>query len=216
MPKLRIKVCGMKDPANLREVAALMPDYLGFIFYPGSPRHMRAHLRPEDLAALPPGIRTAGVFVDAELDEVLATAAAYGLGTLQLHGRETAAYCRQARQAGYEVLKVFPAGASAGWQHLEPYTDAADAFLFDTAGPLPGGNGQRFDWDLLHGYPFSVPFFLSGGIGPDSLEALRRFQHPHWTGVDVNSRFEAAPGLKRTDLLRTWMRELTDDSLNHT
>jgi phosphoribosylanthranilate isomerase len=208
MRKLRIKICGMKDPANLREVAALLPDYLGFIFHPGSPRYMRAHLHPEDLAALPPGIRTAGVFVDAELADVLADARAYGLATLQLHGQEPPAYCCEARAAGFEVLKVFPAGASLSWKRLEPYAEAADAFLFDTAGPLPGGNGQRFDWDLLHGYPFGIPFFLSGGIGPDSLDALRQFAHPHWAGADVNSRFEAAPGLKRTGLLRAWMQAL--------
>lgn len=212
-----VKVCGLRDAANIRAVEALGADWAGFVFYPRSPRYVSA-----PPAYLPRRCRRVGVFVNAQPDDVADHVRRYGLGAVQLHGDEPPRYCHRLRRLlppGCLLLKAVGIGSAADVDRATAYgPDACDYLLFDTACAGRGGCGRTFDWDLLARYPDRgfPPFLLSGGIGPDALPALARFAHPRWAGVDLNSRFEAAPGLKRTDLLASFIekfRKLTSNTL---
>ena len=193
---LLIKVCGLREAGNIEAVAGLRPDFIGFVFHPASPRHAGATLRPELLRALPPDIRKVGVFVDETPAQILATVASFGLDAAQLHGQEPPAECADLRRAGVLVIKAFPVGETVDWAAVQPYEGHCDYYLFDTKGAAPGGNGTAFDWELLRGYPLATPYLLAGGLGPEHAAALAELHLPGLAGVDLNSRFEMAPGRK--------------------
>ncbi len=207
---MKLKVCGLKH--NPLEVAALKPDYIGFIFWEGSSRHFSGPL-PEAMTVPPQRV---GVFVDATPEAILGECRAFGLDLVQLHGAESPAYCRGLREMlvrEYEkpprLIKAFAVGEAFDFGALEAYLPLVDYFLFDSRGPLPGGNGTGFDWKLLQAYPFDKPYFLSGGISEADLERLTAFcQSPaarHCHALDVNSRFEVAPGRKDIGRLKQFM-----------
>jgi phosphoribosylanthranilate isomerase len=193
---LLIKVCGMREPGNIANVAELQPDFLGFVFYPPSPRYAVGTLPTELLRALPDNVRKIGVFVNESTENILATLASYGLDGAQLHGQETPEQCAELRRAGVLVIKMFSVNEGLDLNALNPYEGVCDYFVFDTFGPAPGGNGQAFDWELLQDYHLSTPYLLAGGLGPENIEALAVLHLPGLIGVDFNSRFETAPGLK--------------------
>ncbi|MGB5553942.1 MAG: phosphoribosylanthranilate isomerase [Flavobacteriaceae bacterium] len=204
---MKLKVCGMK--LNTEEVGSLQPDYLGFIFWQPSKRFFNTKM-----PKLPDTIKKVGVFVDASVEEVLDKIKKYDLWGVQLHGNETPKYCRQLVEKCHaelveaqsvtgriiKIIKVFSIKDNFDFSILEAFEEACDFFLFDTKGKLPGGNGYVFDWKVLEDYPSTKPFFLSGGIGLDQMESIRDFlQRPEAQfchAIDVNSRFEIAPGLK--------------------
>lgn len=202
---MKLKVCGLKY--NPLEVASLRPDYIGFVFWEGSARHMTEPL-PKGLPVPPQRV---GVFVDAAPFYILEKCREYGLALVQLHGSETPAYCRdlkeqmlQATHTPPRLIKAFAVGDGFDFSPLETYLPWVDFLLFDSRGPLPGGNGTGFDWRQLEHYPFDKPYFLSGGISERDRERLTAFcQSPaarHCHALDVNSRFELEPG--RKDILR--------------
>lgn len=186
----------MRDPENVSGVVAAGPDYLGFIFYPQSKRFAGFEPSPELLAAVPDSVKKAGVFVDETPEAVLEICRKWKLDVAQLHGHETPDYCSQIRDSGITVFKAFSVDESFDFTTLEAYSGVCTCFLFDTKGQVPGGTGQKFNWQLLENYKGDVPFFLSGGIGPDDLDAIRIFKHPRWRGIDINSGFEIGPALK--------------------
>ena len=192
--KIQIKVCGMRDPRNLEQLCALHPEYIGFIFYPPSPRFVGSRPDPPLFRIPGPGIKKVGVFVDEELHRVRQAIELFGLDAVQLHGHESVDYCRQLASAQVEIMKVLdpcePALETGG------YPEVADLFLFDSAGAGKGGTGLKFDWTLLEDLPLQLPFLLSGGIGPGDAGRLRSLGHPGFRGIAVNSRFELSPGLK--------------------
>ena len=208
-----IKVCGMREAENIREVEALGPDLMGFIFWPKSSRFVTE--RP---AYLPRKARRVGVFVDEHLERVREIARDYALDFIQLHGHESPEYISSLKApdrpvcgcatAALPVIKAFNIATAADLAQTEPYEGLADLFLFDTRGKSVGGNGSKFDWTVLNDYNGTTPFILSGGIGPDDAEQLRAFHHPKCTGIDLNSRFELAPGLKDITALQKFFTEL--------
>jgi phosphoribosylanthranilate isomerase len=202
---LLIKICGMRDPGNIREVATLKPDLMGFIFYPQSPRYIGEN--PEDalFREIPSGIGKTGVFVNAEPEAVLLQSKKAGLQFVQLHGEESPAECRELALHELQVIKAFRVDASFRFELLPQYAPFCRFFLFDTATSAYGGSGKQFDWNLLNRYEGPVPFFLSGGISPEDAEKLAEFSHPFLTGVDVNSRFETSPGIKNIALLKKFI-----------
>ena len=198
--RLLVKVCGMRDAAALADVAALEPDFLGFIFAPKSPRFVGEALAPELVRALPPTIWKVGVFVNETTENILATAQRFGLAAVQLHGHETPAQCEALNEAGLLVMKAFSVGEAVDFSALLPFVPHCDYFLFDTKGAAPGGNGAIFDWNLLSAYNLPVPYFLAGGLGLEHAAELAALRLPNLAGVDLNSSFETAPGVK--DALR--------------
>ena len=203
---MQIKVCGMRDPLNLEQVCGLLPEYVGFIFYPRSKRFVGIDPDPALFRIPGPAIKKVGVFVDEELEQVRKTIGLYGLEAVQLHGSESVDYCRQLSGEPVEVIKVLdPHGSNS---ELEGYLEVVDYFLFDSAGAGFGGTGQKFDWKLLGNLRHSAPFLLSGGIGPGDAGNIRSLDLAGLMGVDVNSRFELSPGIKNIERLREFVIEI--------
>lgn len=188
-----VKVCGMTRRGNILDIARAGATHAGLIFYAPSPRNALS-VSPDEVSALP--IPMVGVFVNADVDTVADTAQRYGLWAVQMHGKETPEMCAALRQRGLRVWKALGIASVADVQRAAEYRDAADMLVLDTKTDSHGGSGQKFSWHVLDNIALPMPFLLSGGIGPDDAAAIRRFAHPQCCGVDLNSRFEIAPGLK--------------------
>jgi len=205
---LQLKVCGMREADNIRRVAALGLDYMGFIFYPKSPRFVgEAFQFPP---TVPATMKRVGVFVNALTDVMLAAVKQTNLQALQLHGKESAEQCRDLRAEGVEVIKVFSVDEHFDFASTKPYRDAVDYFLFDTKGKYLGGNGVTFDWSLLQRYDQEVPFFLSGGLGSQVLNGVHQLRDMNLYGLDVNSGVEIAPGVKDINKIKDIKRILNE------
>jgi phosphoribosylanthranilate isomerase len=204
---MKIKVCGMRDAGNIAGLTALKPDYIGFIFHPQSGRHV-GRLEKEILDIIPGDLKKVGVFVDEPIDLLVEKFLKNNLDLVQLHGSVLPEYCEELKRMNIPVIKSFRITEYFNFQRTKAYESCCDFFLFDTAGKLAGGNGIKFDWDLLTGYHGEKPFFLSGGIRPEDLEAIVQFTHPMLSGVDLNSGFETEPGKKDLNKLGSFIREL--------
>lgn len=201
-----IKVCGMREAENIREVAALGIDWMGFIFYGKSPRAVSIDSCSAFAGELP--VKKIGVFVNASQREMMETADACRLDYLQLHGNESPDDCYALHKRGYALIKAFSVATADDLRQTADYEGRVDYFLFDTKCNGYGGSGRQFDWSLLSTYQGETPFLLSGGIHPGSAEAIRRFAHPRFAGIDLNSGFETKPGLKDIHSLITFINEL--------
>lgn len=206
----------MKFTENIQQVAALQPDYLGFIFYEKSKRNFEGII-----PKLSKNIKKTGVFVNEYLEIVLSLAEEYQLEALQLHGEESVEYINELKHYLPKVvlIKVFSMTDLFDFETLRPYLKSVDYFLFDTKGTKKGGNGIHFNWQILKNYPFSTPFFLSGGIGLDDIEKLQELMSTNLPiyGVDVNSKFEIEPGKKNIDALKKFKNNLSNLRFeNHT
>jgi phosphoribosylanthranilate isomerase len=202
---MKLKVCGMRTPENIEALAALNPDYMGFIFWASSSRFVNK-ITP----LLPNKIKKTGVFVDATIDYIETIIKEHKLQAVQLHGKEAPEFCAYIKTLDVEVIKAFSMKEAFDFKSLEPYEIACDFYLFDTKGELPGGNGYGFDWSILKNYPSVKPFFLSGGIGKEEVSQileLRNTDLPLYA-IDVNSKFESAPGVKKIDELEQFKNEL--------
>ena len=208
---MKVKICGMRDPENIRQVAALGPDYMGFIFYVGSKRYVGEELDAELLASLPASIKKTGVFVNEEVDTIKDLATRYKLNAVQLHGRETPKQCQELQETGLEVIKVFSVGDHFVFENTLLYERVCDFFLFDTRGKEYGGNGVPFEWELLKGYLSPKPYFLSGGLDLENVKSLDKV-HPQPYAIDVNSGFELEPGLKDVEKVRDLIRFIKEKS----
>ncbi len=203
---MMIKVCGMRDADNIRAAEALGIDLMGFIFWPKSSRYVS-----EKPAYLPTQCRRVGVVVDTAIDDIRQHVEDYALDVIQLHSKETPAYLQALRSLygdSIAIIKAFNIATAEDLQQTACYEGQADYFLFDTKAQQVGGNGTKFDWTVLASYAGETPFLLSGGIGPDDAEQVRAFHHPLLAGMDLNSRFELAPGLKDIQQLKTFIQAL--------
>ncbi|WP_455708957.1 phosphoribosylanthranilate isomerase [Flavobacterium covae] len=204
---MKIKICGMKYPVNVQAISKLKPDYLGFIFYEMSPRHCTGNI-PE----IPNTTKKVGVFVNADLETIQQKIQQYQLNAVQLHGKESATMCQALKDTSIEVIKVFSVDTHFDFQSIVDYENVCDYFLFDTKGQQHGGNGFTFDWDILKNYPSDKPYFLSGGIGINELEALKVFLKTDvgqkCYAIDVNSKFEIDAGLKDVDKCKLLIDDL--------
>ena len=199
-----IKVCGMREADNIRAVEALGIDMMGFIFWPKSSRYVSQ--RPD---YLPKRVKRVGVFVDEDPEQVKRLADDYALDYIQLHGQESPSYIFQLR--GLHVIKAFNISIAEDLLQTQPYEGLVDFFLFDAKGKSVGGNGEKFNWDVLDAYQGAMPFLLSGGIGSDDAERVNAFYHPKCIGIDLNSRFELSPGLKDVAKLKEFMCNLNTE-----
>ena len=193
--RLKIKICGMKDPRNIRDVARLAPDYMGFIFFDRSPRCCKGIDRVI-IASLPEGITPVMVTVNMPFDEIVDKAVSLGFTVLQFHGDESPEECRRLRENGFKVWKAIPVASADSFKGMETYVGCVDKFLLDTSSSSRGGTGKKFDWKLLDSYDFPVDFMLSGGIGEEDAPLVLELSHPRFSGIDINSRFETSPGVK--------------------
>jgi phosphoribosylanthranilate isomerase len=189
----------MREPANISGVVAVHPDFVGLIFYPKSKRFVGFDPLAEVLEMIPDSVRKVGVFVDETVEKIMEVSVHWDLQAVQLHGTESPEFCKQLQERGLMILKAFSVDESFDFSHLEDYINCCNFFLFDTKSQLPGGSGQKFNWELLNNYKLNKPFFLSGGIGPDDWTLIRELSHPQLFGVDINSGFEISPAMKDID-----------------
>ena len=201
---MKVKVCGMRHRENIAAVLAAKPDFLGFIFFEKSARNAAAFPVP----LLPKTTQGVGVFVNETTDIIHNTCQSYGLIHVQLHGDESPEQAAELQELGYSVIKVFSVKDSFDFKVLVPYENVVDYFLFDTKGKLPGGNGTTFDWAVLKDYPSTKSYFLSGGIGVEHLEQLKKITDDKFYAVDVNSCFEIEPGLKNPEIVKRFISEI--------
>lgn len=279
-----IKVCGMRDAQNIREVAALGVNLIGLIFYPKSPRYIESissdagiipdysslnSLTPKPLskgegsdmldkqlkaeetegearnkqieseqlkstqskapfnkvttplsfgegqggeAAIP---KFVGVFVNDMPQNIVTAVYNYHLSYVQLHGDESPVMIDNLRRTlapdivpQIKIIKAISVSSAEDLKCCEQYEGHVDLFLFDTKYKGYGGSGQKYDWSVLEAYTGQTPFLLSGGIGPDDADRLRAFHHPQCIGIDLNSKFETAPGMKDINLLQNFLHQL--------
>jgi phosphoribosylanthranilate isomerase len=196
---MNIKVCGITQFKQLQQLEALNIDYAGLIFYKDSPRYMGDKISGKEIKGADFDIKKVGVFVNPGYSELLDAIDEYGLDMVQLHGNEDPELCEEL-SAEVEVIKAFRIenGTTNIDEMVTPYDAACDFYLFDTAGLKEsfGGTGQQFDWSVLKKAKIEKPFFLSGGIGPEDASKVKSFSHPDFFAIDVNSKFETAPGIK--------------------
>ena len=182
-----IKVCGMTDADNIRDVEVLGVDMIGFIFYPKSPRYLYQIPR-----YVPTLAKRVGVFVNETKE----------------NGDESPEYCRTLHSQGIRIIKAFSIALPKDLLAIFNYEGFCDYYLFDTRTVHYGGSGQQFDWSILQRYTGSTPFLLSGGINSYSVKALKEFHHPRLAGIDINSRFETSPGIKDVERIERFLKEL--------
>ena len=201
----------MREAENIREVEALGIDLMGFIFWPKSKRYVSE--KPE---YLPQKCKRVGVFVDEDIEQVKRIAENYALDFIQLHGSESPEYISHLLPltSHLSITKAFNIATAEDLEATKPYEGLVDYFLFDTKATLPGGSGQQFDWNVLEAYDGETPFLLSGGIGPNDAERVKSYYHPKCAGIDLNSRFELAPGLKDVKKLKEFIGKVTNHELH--
>ena len=204
-----IKVCGMRDPDNIRSLENLEIDYMGFIFYAKSPRYVMGD-DGQINAIHQSKKKKAGVFVNEEATKIIDIARIYQLDTIQLHGNESPEICFALHEKGYGVIKAFQIAFANDFKQTEKYLDCVDYFLFDTKYIGYGGSGKRFDWSLLQEYKESISFILSGGLTSDCLSDIKNLNHPQFAGVDLNSGFEISPGVKDFEKIKTFIKQLNN------
>jgi phosphoribosylanthranilate isomerase len=207
---MEIKVCGMRDSENIRNlISEMKPDWMGLIFYTKSSRFV-SEAKATELKKIP--VKKVGVFVNESEEEIIRKVKEFGLSVVQLHGNESSDFVKSlSEKTDCALWKVISVGSEIDWKSLEGYLPFVDKFLFDTATTAHGGSGKKFDWKILETYPFDKGFLLSGGLDDESADevlALRK-QIPQLQGVDLNSKFEDAPGLKNIEKLVRFKNLLT-------
>ncbi len=212
MPDIRTKICGLTRPQDIDAVAAARAAYAGFVFFEKSPRHLDLETARALAVAVPVGIAKVALTVnasDADLDRIVERVP---LDMLQLHGSESPERVAELRaRYGLPIMKAVGVADESDLPALVEYGRVVDQLLVDAKPPkgaaLPGGNGLAFDWRLIAGRRWPVPWMLAGGLTPENVaEAI------HLTGarqIDVSSGVEGAPGVKDADQIAAFVAAAT-------
>lgn len=194
---MNIKVCGITEMKQLKQLEGLDIDFAGLVFYKDSPGYIGDKLSKKEVKNADFDLKKTGVFINPEMIDVLDAIDEYGLQVVQLNGDESPGMCEDL-SSEVEVIKAFHITGQEDIDKLvAPYDAVCDYYLFDKAIDYSlGGTGQQFDWNVLTKAKIEKPFFLSGGIGPEDAAKLKAFKHPDFFGININSKFETAPGVK--------------------
>lgn len=204
---VKIKVCGMREPQNIKDIEACDVDILGFIFYEKSARYVGEDFDSKILTNCKK--QTAGVFVNHTIDYVLQKQNMYNLNYVQIHGNETPEYCKHLQaQTQACIVKAFLIDELFKESILHDFANYCDYFLFDTKTQAYGGSGQKFDWEVLTNMDIPKPFFLSGGISPNDVESIKSIHNPNLFCLDINSQFEIQPALKNVDAVHSFAQQI--------
>jgi phosphoribosylanthranilate isomerase len=202
--RMKIKICGLNRKEDIKQVIRFEPDFLGFIFYPGSPRFIREDCFQSGINLVPLKIKKVGVFVNAEMDYIKCVTEKYQLDFIQLHGIESPEFCYNAGNIR-PVIKAFAVNDSFDFDICNRYNEVCRYFLFDTKSEKYGGSGISFNWELLNNYTGKVSYFLSGGISGSNFKSALRVNNVRQLGIDVNSGFELSPGVKNISELKKYV-----------
>ena len=203
---LKFKICGIKDLQNLTGLIELKPDFVGHIFYEKSPRYLSS-LELNNWKGIDYGsVQKVAVTVNADIEKINHLYWDFNFKIFQLHGEESAEFCSQIKLINPDILiiKAFPVGQNFNFAKLNLYLGSIDYFLFDTKSDQYGGSGKTFEWKVLSDYPYQIPYFISGGLGPWNIKESIDFavKQPKCYGLDLNSGFEIEPGIKSLELLK--------------
>jgi phosphoribosylanthranilate isomerase len=206
---VQVKICGLSTPETLDAALKGGASHVGFVFFPKSPRNVT----PDQAAALATRVqgkaKIVGLFVDPTADDIDRVRAQVHLDVVQLHGDETPAVVSQMRTTqALDVWKALPVRTARDLDDAQKYRGAASLILYDAKPPansdLPGGNGLRFDWELLREHQHPLPWALSGGLDARNIaEAVRITNAPL---LDVSSGVESAPGIKDVDKIAAFLK----------
>lgn len=185
---------------ELQRIDKLGADYLGLIFYPKSPRNFSDASYAANTSA-----SKVGVFVNESQDVIQEKVERFALDVIQLHGDESPEFCKSF-QKNIKVWKAISIADESSFQSCEGYHGLVDAFVFDTKAKVRGGSGQKFDWSVLEHYQGETPFLLSGGISEEDAEAILKINHTKLIGLDINSKFEDAPGIKNEEKIKSFKK----------
>lgn len=212
MKELKIKICGMKDAHNIAAVIRLNPDYMGFILYDQSPRHVTLKEAARLVKNIPSPVKKAAVLVNETIDNALGIAETGIFDILQLHGDESPDYCRRL-SLQIPVIKAFRISKALPG-NMKEYEPFCSMFLFDSAGEKFGGTGKKYDHGILSGYDLNTEFILSGGITENDADNIKSSGLNKMAGVDLNSRFEVAPGIKNICMLQNFIEKFRKNDDN--
>lgn len=203
-----VKICGLKDPENLQAACKAGARFVGFVFYPPSPRHVDFEIAWNLARAVPTGVRSVGLFVnptDQELDHILT---GIQLDMIQLHGDESPGRVAEIKaRYNMPVMKAIRVASPDDLQNIEGFEAAADWLLFDAKPQnayLPGGTGHCFDWNILKNRTFKKPWMLGGGLHSDNIAEALSMLSP--IAVDVSSGVEIARGQKDTEKIKAFIQ----------
>ncbi|NCW12861.1 MAG: phosphoribosylanthranilate isomerase [Chitinophagia bacterium] len=207
---MQIKVCGMTQMEQVKQLDEMGVAYIGFIFYPASKRFVLTKNTLQDIADLQlTQAKKVGVFVNEPLTSILDIIKTAQLDMVQLHGDETVAYCKRVQEE-VSTIKVFRVGDS--FPNFEEYVLAVDYFLFDTDSQWYGGTGQHFNWEIIKSASIPTPFFLSGGIGINDVQGIQVMAGTKagktMLAVDLNSQFEEKPGVKQIEKIKKFIQDV--------
>jgi phosphoribosylanthranilate isomerase len=205
---LAVKICGLRTPAAVRAAVEGGAAFVGFVFFERSPRHVSPHDVKTLAALVPEGVIKVGLIVDAADSEIETILEDAPLDMLQLHGAETPARVAAVKKKfGLAVMKAVPVADVGDIEAARAYEDVADRLLFDAKPPRnadrPGGHGRAFDWALLAGHSFAVPWMLAGGLTPETVAAAAAASRA--PAVDVSSGVEDAPGEKSIKKIKAFL-----------
>jgi len=208
---MRIKVCGMRNPENIAELACLPIDIMGFIFYEKSQRFVGLDFTVQIIQSIPSNIAKAAVFVNSTITSIIEHQNTYSFDYIQLHGDEDVKFCEELKKlTNAKIIKAFQVDSIFDFSSLHSFIDVVDYFLFDTKTELYGGSGNKFDWKLLEKYDCNKPFFLSGGISIIDIEQLKENKDPLLFAIDVNSKFETAPAIKDIRMIEDFISKVKE------
>ncbi len=203
----KIKICGITEPTALNAAVQAGAHYIGFVFYPPSPRYIHPQQAAHLIRQLPSTVKAVGLFVDPTDEELTAAMGAAPIDVIQLHGSETVDRVKTIKATTLmPLIKAFPVREKTDIQAARAYEGHVDWLLFDAKpeqSDLPGGMGHSFDWFLLEGETFIKPWMLSGGLSIDNVPSAITQLHP--PAVDVSSGVEASRGVKDPDKITAFI-----------
>ncbi len=200
----------MKYPDNIQAIQQSKADFMGFIFFTESPRYVEEKLSASLINKS--DCKNVGVFVNASVKEITTLVEKYDLDYVQLHGDESLNFVKELFKKDIKIIKAVRIHTAFDWSSIRPFAAFVHYFLLDTQGKSYGGNGYKFDWTELKNYKETIPFFLSGGIGPNDVKRIKALEIPQLEAIDINSKFETEPGLKNEELVSTMINEIRNET----
>jgi phosphoribosylanthranilate isomerase len=206
---MKVKVCGITQFEQFKQLCELQVDYVGFIFYSKSLRNAgNVRFNTKEIVQWKTNTKIVGVFVNPTADEVKAALILLPIiNVLQFHGSETPSFCKQFLNK-FTVIKTFSINNNIDLKEIETYNGSCNYFLFDTKAESYGGSGKKFEWSILNNATFQKPFFLSGGISNSDVLEIQKFSNPMFYGIDINSKFEVEPGIKNVPMISSFLKEI--------
>ena len=209
---MKVKICGLRTEDTVKAAVDAGAVYVGFVFFPKSPRNLSLAEAEVLVLATPPGVVKVALTVDAD-DALIDEIAALPIDMFQLHGSESPERVAEVKaRTGLPVMKAIGVADAADLERIALYEGVADQILVDAkppkGGEVPGGNGLAFDWRLIEDREWNAPWMLAGGLEPGNVADAIRL-----TGaaqVDVSSGVESAPGVKDTDRIHAFMKAALD------